>query len=533
MVVVSLAIRHWNSNMSRAKDSVKDQDQTILSLIEVTAKNFPNRIAIQQTKGQNVTYSELINKARRIGGNLMLRGFQPRDRALLLSKPGVDAVAWVLGVMYAGGVSVIADLGMGKVVFEERVKAAQPQWALVDDAIILLTAMSPLMALARRRADIPDMSVVQGLNTFHHGNHPLLGLKYPDFRLLLRKTELAKNTQKKRSQEAIVVFTSGTTSKPKGVVHTVGSLVATLSLVGEIIKPKNDAVFYTNLPYFLLIGIGLGVTVIVETKKPTPKSILSDLRKYKASIIFGPPGEVLPIVEYCRQRDLKIPHQIGHIYLGSAPVYSSFLKKLEAVLSPATVITCIYGMTEILPIATVDGRLKLATSVEGDLVGQPVRGVKTRILPDGELVVSGLHICKNYLGDDNVLSEIHTGDKVRLSGKNIVMVGRKKDMIIRGDYNIYPALYEPIIESIPGVRACALVGTYDKAKDDEKVVLAIEQDGSSSISEASVAKKLRSGTYSIDIHALPDEIVFMQLPRSGRQLKINKATIQAMVNKNG
>jgi len=515
--------------MSGTKDTVKDQDQTILSLIEATAKNFPNRIAIQQTSGQKVTYSELVNKARRIGGNLTLRGFQSGDRALLLSKPGVDAVAWVLGVMYAGGVSVIADPGMGKVVFEERVKAAEPKWALVDDAIILLAAIPPLMALARRRADIPDMSVVQGLAIFHHGKHPLLGFKYPDFRSLLRKTELATNTQKKQDQEAIVVFTSGTTSKPKGVVHSVGSLVATLSLVGEIIKPKHDAVFYTNLPYFLLIGIGLGVTVIVETKKPTPKSILSDLRKYNASIIFGPPGEVLPIVEYCRQHDLKIPHQIGHIYLGSAPVYSSFLKKLEAVLPPSTVITCIYGMTEILPIAVVDGRQKAGTKLTGDLIGEPVGQIKATIMADGELVVSGTHMCMQYLGEKKSHAEIHTGDTVRLEGKQIVMIGRKKDMILRGDYNIYPALYEPIIEAIPGVRACAMVGIYDHNRADEQIAVAVEVDGSRELTKAYIEKRLRSGSYSIDTHAFPDKIVFMKLPRSGRQLKVNKIAIKQLI----
>lgn len=515
--------------MSGTKSTARDQSQTILSLVKTTAKSSPNRIAIQQTSGRKITYSELIDKAQRIGGNLVERGFQSGDRALLLSKPGVDAVAWVLGVMYAGGVSVIADPGMGKMVFEERVKAAQPKWALVDDAIILLSAVPPLMALARRKTDIPDMPTVQGLKIFHHGNHPLLGFKYPDFRRLLRKTPKTISDEQSYEQEAIIVFTSGTTSKPKGVVHTVGSLVATLSLVGEIIKPKNDAVFYTNLPYFLLIGIGLGVTVVVETKKPKPKSILSDLQKYQASIIFGPPGEVLPIAEYCDRHNLKIPNKIRHIYLGSAPVYTSFLKKLEAVLPASTNITCIYGMTEILPIAVIDGRQKLATKIDGDLIGMPVGQIKTRIAADQELIVSSSHMCKQYLGDEKPLTEIHTGDTVRLEGKQIVMIGRKKDMILRGDYNIYPALYEPIIESIPGVRACAMVGIYNDSREDEEIVAVIEADGSHELNRAYIEKKLRSGSCSIDTHAFPDRILFMKLPRSGRQLKINKLAIKQLV----
>lgn len=515
--------------MSVTKPTAKEQNQTILSLIEATAKSFPNRVAIQQTSGRKITYAELISKARSVGKNLRLRGFQSGDRALLLSKPGVDAVIWVLGVMYAGGVSVIADPGMGKIVFEERVKAAQPKWALVDDAIILLSAIPPLMALARRRTDVPDMPTLQGLEIFHHGNHPLLGFKYPDFRSLLKKTQVKVGTEQNQDQEAIIVFTSGTTSKPKGVVHTVGSLVATLTLVGNIIKPKNGAIFYTNLPYFLLIGIGLGVTVIVETKKPKPKSVLVDLQKYEASIIFGPPGEVLPIVEYCDQHNQKISNHIRHIYLGSAPVYTSFLKKLEAVLPASTAVTCIYGMTEILPIAVVDGRKKAATQIAGDLIGEPVGQIKAKIMADGELVVSGSHMCKQYLGEKKPLIAINTGDTVRLEGKQIIMIGRKKDMILRGDYNIYPALYEPIIESIPGVRACAMVGVYNDSRADEKIVVVVEPDGSCDITKVYVEKRLRSGSYSIDTHAFPDRIVFMRLPRSGRQLKVNKMAIKQLI----
>ena len=518
--------------MSDTKSTAKEQPQTILSLIEASAKSFPNRVAIQQTSGRKITYAELISKARLVGSNLVLRGFRPGDRALLLSKPSVDTVIWVLGVMYADGVNVIADPGMGKIVFEERVKAAKPKWALIDDSIILLSAIPPLMALARRKTDVPDMPAVQGLDIFHHGNHPLLSFKYPDFRSLMKKTQVKVSNDQSQDQEAIVVFTSGTTSKPKGVVHTVGSLVATLSLVGDIIKPKNNAVFYTNLPYFLLIGIGLGVTVIVETKKPKPKLVLANLDKYRASIIFGPPGEILPIVEYCKQHDQKIPTHVRHIYLGSAPVYKSFLKKLEAVIPKTTAITCIYGMTEILPIAIVDGRQKAATEISGDLIGEPVGPIKARIAADSELVVSGSHMCQQYLGENKLINEINTGDLVRLEGKQIVMIGRKKDMILRGDYNIYPALYEPIIESIPGVRACAMVGVYDNSKADEKIVVVVEADGSRDIDRAYIEKKLRSGPHSIDTHAFPDRIIFMKLPRSGRQLKINKMTIKLLVGYN-
>ena len=58
----------------------------------------------------------------------------------------------------------------------------------------------------------------------------------------------------------------------------------------------------------------------------------------------------------------------------------------------------------------------------------------------------------------------------------LILVGRKKDMIIKGNYNIYPGLYEPVIQNIPGVLACAMVGVFDTDMQDEKIVLAVEPE---------------------------------------------------------
>ncbi len=518
--------------MSKTDFGHETHQSTVLELIEQTAQFFPDRIAIQQTNGRCITYARLVTSARHVGGNLRKKGFQTGDRALLLSTPGVDAVTWVLGVMYAGGVSVVADPGMGKAVFEERVKAAQPQWALVDDPVILLSAVPPLMALARYRLAIPDISNLKGMKVFHRGNHPVLNLKYPSFKSLLRSTPATFERQDP-DQEAIIVFTSGTTDKPKGVIHTVGSLTATLSLLHDLIKPEHGSVFYTNLPYFLLIGVGLGASVVIETGKPTPAQVLKRLRKYSVSILFGPPGELLPIIAYCQEHQLQLPALIANIYLGSAPVYRSFLKKLESILPTATGVACIYGMTEILPIATVDGRLKAVNSVKGDLLGVPVIGTKTSIATDGELIVTGPHMCRSYLGDEQTLSKIYTGDLVRLDGKQLVMIGRKKDMILRGNYNIYPALYEPTIETIPGVQACAMVGMYDEDRADEVVILAVEADGSRPLTSTLIEKNLRAGAYSIDTPALPDRIIIRQLPRAGRQHKIDKTALKQLLKQDG
>jgi acyl-CoA synthetase (AMP-forming)/AMP-acid ligase II len=189
-------------------------------------------------------------------------------------------------------------------------------------------------------------------------------------------------------------------------------------------------------------------------------------------------------------------------------------------------------MTEILPIAMVDGRLKASHGTIGDLLGRPVDSINIKIANDGELIVSGPHMCEKYLGKTGILKEILTGDIVKIEKGNIVMMGRKKDMILRGDYNIYPAVFEPIIESIPGVKACAMIGIFNPVKFDEEIFLIVEPNRLANIGASYIFNQIKSGKYSIDTHAFPDHILFMELPRSGRQLKVNKLALRELISEN-
>ena len=139
-----------------------------------------------------------------------------------------------------------------------------------------------------------------------------------------------------------------------------------------------------------------------------------------------------------------------------------------------TRVQSVYGLTEMAPVACVDMAEKLAWQGEGDLVGAPLPGSRVRIGEGGELYVGGDWLCGRYLGGEP-LTEVATGDLARLDDEGrIVLLGRVKDMIIRGRYNIYPALYEGKIAEIPGVARCALIGVWDERLGDERVVLVLD-----------------------------------------------------------
>ena len=164
-----------------------------------------------------------------------------------------------------------------------------------------------------------------------------------------------------------------------------------------------------------------------------------------------------------------------------------------------------------------------------DIVGAPVRGAAARVGQTGELVVRGENLFTGYLGEPPAI-EHATGDLACLDGNRIVLLGRVKDMIIRREHNIYPELHEPVIERIPGVRRCAMVGVYDQVLHDERVVLAIETEegfGGDAFVRA-VARALRAGPAHIDAAALPDLIILTPLPESGRSRKVDKDALREL-----
>jgi acyl-CoA synthetase (AMP-forming)/AMP-acid ligase II len=163
-------------------------------------------------------------------------------------------------------------------------------------------------------------------------------------------------------------------------------------------------------------------------------------------------------------------------------------------------------------------------------VGTLFPGVTARTSTDGELWVRGPNLFRGYLGQPPVM-EHATGDMALFTEDHrVALLGRCKDMIIRGDHNIYPELYESALESIPGVRRCAMVGVYDEAIADERVVIAVEPDpGLDPVTfERWFRREIKHGAHRIDLAAQPDAVIVGPLPVGGRSEKVDKRALRAM-----
>ena len=186
-------------------------------------------------------------------------------------------------------------------------------------------------------------------------------------------------------------------------------------------------------------------------------------------------------------------------------------------------------MTENLMVTFQDGREKLNRNDVGDLVGLPFPNVNINIKEDGEICVHSDQMFSGYWRMQKTNATFHTGDLGKIDSEGrLILLGRKKDIIIRGNFNIYPTLYEPTISKIKGVKEAVMIGIYNSLKADEEIILVI--DGEKDVNSQHIMKHLISGTYSIDSQAIPDRILFMKIPHSGRQHKVDRKLLATRLN---
>jgi acyl-CoA synthetase (AMP-forming)/AMP-acid ligase II len=298
--------------------------------------------------------------------------------------------------------------------------------------------------------------------------------------------------------------------------------------MATIIRNENPGTIVTHLPHFALIGMTTGFITTFWKENLTAKKRIKFIEENQITTLFGPPAEYLELVNYCRFKNISLPTCLNHLIIGSAPVLKPFLKELRR-MTPAR-ITCIYGMTENLLVASADGDEKLSYQGQGDLIGKVQSQVEYIISDDSELLIRSPMLFKRYFHEKEGPIYHPTGDLVLEDEQGrLVMIGRKKNMIIRGNKNIYPGLYEDTICNIPGVSYAVMEGHYNIDSHDEEVILVIE--GRPGLTVNYILRSLRSGEYQIDTDALPDHIFFMTLPRYGRQKKINRSLLQQEIRK--
>jgi len=494
-------------------------------------------VALVSPRGRLTTFGALYDAVSAAATRLSAEGLRRGDAVVFSVRPSVEAIILILATIRAGGTIVAADPGMGAELFATRMAAVQPKFVMAESLLYALSSNRVARTLLRsRRLELPQVGRLAGCQFVRVGQWLPGTPPSIDAALLMRPlARLGERPVRLHADDAVfIVFTSGTTADPRAVVHTARSIAATLDASLLLSDLDAHAVVLTDQLHSALPALLAGARVVVPRIGARTADIARLLHRSHVTHAFAVPSDLHRLVTYCERHSLALPDTLGELVLGAGPVERPLLARLRSLLPSRTQVRSVYGLTEMAPVACVGMSEKLAWPGDGDLVGAPLPGALVRLDKGGELYVAGDRLCGRYLGGEP-LTEVATGDLARFDDVGrIVLLGRSKEMIIRGHYNIYPTLYEEKIAEIPGVGRCALIGLWDERRGDERVVLVLEPaagETNATRLRRRVEQALRVDAL-IDRLALPDEVVVMPLTESGRAHKVDRDALRHKLAEN-
>ncbi|HEV2637923.1 MAG TPA: class I adenylate-forming enzyme family protein [Actinocrinis sp.] len=502
----------------------------MLTDILARAAERPDALAVIDSRGRRTTFGQLAAEIARVAGQLRERGFEPGDAVLFAVRPDGGMLPLGLGVLAAGGVIVVADPGAGAGLAAARrqlldQKLASVRWVAAESVLYALSARTSLRGKLKRAGlylpDLEDRSLLRIRTGPWLPGAPLRPLPP---RTGAPAQPALPGEQPGRDTPAVVVFTSGTTAEPRAVLHSLDSLHCGAQLLTGRIGAGPGDIVHTEQLMVALPFLAAGAAWSTSGVPVRPERVLRALRERGATHTFATAAAAETLLKAG-----PLPTSLRMFLLGAAPVPIPVLERLRDAL-PDTEIVAVYGATEALPIATATASEKLAYR-DGDLLGTPLPGLSVRLDDTGEILVSGPNVAPAYLAEGEI-RVLRTGDIGRIDPDGrLVLLGRAKDMIIRGSFNLYPRLYEDTVCRLPYIEAAAFVGLPDPVTLDEEVVLAVVPREGCPAGEA-VARLRRELPELIDHAALPDRVVAIEaVPRTGRTEKPDRERLRELVRR--
>ncbi|MEU1507479.1 class I adenylate-forming enzyme family protein [Kitasatospora sp. NPDC005748] len=449
---------------------------------------------------------ELADLADRYAAALHARGLGPGATLGVAVRPGPRALAVLLAAHRLGLRAAVLDPTAGPDVLAARLALARPDLVLADAAAQAVAGWAGPLA---RRADLalPRLSALGPVAT--------LGRRLPGCAPRLAVTGGAAPAPRDggADTDAVIVFTSGTTARPRAVVHTREGLAAGLRTVTDLVDPRPGSTVLGGTFFVLVPALAAGAAVALPARRP--RALAGQLaRLAPAHTYLTPPALRAALGAGARFH--------GRVWTGSAPADAALLRRVKQ--AGADQAWGVYALTELFPAAAVEEAGKSAHTGPGDLVGAPLPGVRTGLTPEGELLLTGPGARHRYLGEEPD-PWVRTGDRATLAPDGrIVLAGRLKDMVLRRAENIYPGLYEPALH-LPDVELAVLVGVPAAgAPGDERLVALVQPRPGAD------PRRLRAALRDpLDRMggARPDAVLFGEVPLAGRSRKPDRAAAAA------
>lgn len=464
------------------------------------------------------TRGALAERVRACAGAYARAGIEAGVPVAFGIRQDADGIAWLLGALRAGVSVVVLDPGLAPSALADRCRVAGVE-ATVTDGLVATVAHNQLLrsVAARRGLGLPDPAALG----------PVHWATSRTFAPVSRLDGLAGGDARRPiapDAPALVLFTSGTTGAPRGVVHSPAGLAATLEMAARFVDlGRCDRVLGTGL-HLIAPALLAGSAVVLPPSRGGMEALAATTRRLDVSHVSLPLHRAL-----AWSAAGGAGSSLRSVVLGSAPVRNQGLRELSARLPHHVELAAAYGMTEHLLVATISAGDRLDHDErDGDLVGRPIDGARIRVADDGEIHVAGPALALGYLGGPMPAGELPTGDIGRLDATGrLVLLGRRKEMLIRDGENIYPALYEPALAEGAGLAAAMMVGVPGGDGDETVVLFAVPKAGEDPGVARARLEALVSGPRSpLDRHARPDAVLgIAEVPRAGRSGKPDRRAL--------
>lgn len=484
----------------------------ITNVLAQHAMNKPNAQAIV-FEGNIWTYSELYENAKKIAGYLQKQGYKKGDivAQFMLNTDAFMAVYY--GVQLAGLTIMPVNTKLAPPEVEYIFKNSEAKVLIYDEKI--------------------EQTIENSLHSFDEK------INSTQIRDILNANDIHFNRPPLNEEDtAVVMYTSGTTGKPKGVMLSHKNIYETADIWSESMNMTTNDRMYICTPLFHCAGSHVfavptmyrGGTVIIE-EAFSPDRTLKNLVETKASIFFGVPAMYTILLNKPELKNYNFDHLRLFCY-GAAPMPYELVKRLKDTF-PNVKVQNLYGQTENTPAASSLTDEHALTKIGS--VGRPLSRTEIKLVDSfgeevsvgevGEICVKGPQVMQGYLRNPeetaNTLQNgwLFSGDLGRFDEEGFLyIVDRKKDMIIRGGENIYPIEVEEVLYQIPQILEAAVVGVPHEVYGEAPKAFAVVKEGSS-ITEGEILSYCAT---QLAKYKVPLEVEFLnQLPRnaSGKVLK--------------
>jgi len=445
----------------------------LAELMTKTAEKHGDRPALKLDDTE-VTYEMLNEGSARIAGLLKEKGFEEGDRVgiMLPNVPYFGVIYY--GVLRAGGVVVPMN---------PLLKGREVSFYLSDNGAKILFAWHGFEEPAKKGTDEVDAELIL--------------VEPGEFEKIVGGADPIKDVvDRDENDTAVLLYTSGTTGKPKGAELTHSNLIKNAQASGSLFDVSEEDIVLGALPLFHSFGqtCGLNATMgaggmMIMIPRFAPEKALEIIQRDQVTVFEGVPT-MFSAMLHVEDKDkfdlscLRVCASGGSAMPGE--VLKGFEKAFDCMVLEG------YGLSETSPVASFNhpDRPNKAGSI-----GVPVRGVEMKLVDDdgkdvdegevGEIAIRGENVMKGYWGRDDATKEaipdgwFLSGDMAKQDEDGyFFIVDRKKDLIIRGGYNVYPREVEEALYEHEGVAEVAVIGIPDDSLGEEVGAAVALKEGS-------------------------------------------------------